>query len=145
MRVDVPQSTPTSKNMEDTLQKLVLEELQAIGLARATDVVGIQGGTLTVKDTDTLPPNLSPAVASIEKTSGGLKIKFYDKLKALELLGKYTGLFDEPGQHKPKENNLLQTIIQSTKEDLRYDDLPEVQQAAAAGDDLVEQTPMETV
>jgi len=138
-------SIPTSKNMEDTLQKLVLEELQAIGLARATDVVGIQGGTLTVKDTDTLPPNLSPAVASIEKTSGGLKIKFYDKLKALELLGKYTGLFDEPGQHKPKENNLLQTIIQSTKEDLRYDDLPEVQQAAAAGDDLVEQTPMETV
>ncbi len=131
--------------MDKELNTAVLEELQAIGLARATDVVGIQGGTLTVKDTDTLPAHLAPAIASIEKTSVGLKVKFYDKLKALELLGKCGGLFDESIKPEKKTTNLLQAILASTKEDLRYDDLPEVQQAAAAGNDLVEQTPVETI
>ena len=124
--------------METTLQQAVLEEIKAIGLARATDLVGIKGGTLVVKDTDTLPPNLSPAIASIEKTSLGLKIKFYDKLKALELLGKYSGLFDALDALEKSESNLLQAILMSTKGELCCDDLQEVQQAAAVGDELVE-------
>ena len=131
--------------MEDTLQKSVLEEIKAIGLARATDLVGIKGGTLVVKDTDTLPPNLSPAIASIEKTSLGLKIKFYDKLKALELLGKYSGLFDALDALEKSESNLLQAILMSTKGELCCDDLQEVQQAAAAGDDLVESPQVERI
>jgi len=129
--------------VEKELNQAVLEELQAIGMARATDVVGIQGGTLVIKDTDSLPEHLAPAIASIEKTTAGLKVKFYDKLKALELLGKCGGLFDAPAITEKKQTNLLQAIIQSTKEDLRYDDLPELQQAAAVGDDLVESTEME--
>ena len=129
--------------MEDTLQKLVLEEIKAIGLARATDLVGIKDGTLVVKDTDTLSPEVFPAIASIEKTSVGLKIKFYDKLKALELLGKCSGLFDQQEDTSDGQTNLLQAIVDSTKEALASDDLQELQQAAAAGDDLVEQTPVE--
>lgn len=131
--------------MEHTLQQTVLQEIQAIGLARATDIVGIKGGTLEVKDTDSLPPNLSPAIASIEKTSLGLKIKFYDKLKALELLGKCSGLFDEPVNAHGEQTNLLQAIVDSTKEALCCDDLQEVQQAAAAGNDLVESPQVETI
>ena len=131
--------------METTLQQAVLEEIKAIGLARATDLVGIKGGTLVVKDTDTLPPNLSPAIASIEKTSLGLKIKFYDKLKALELLGKYSGLFDALDALEKSESNLLQAILMSTKGELCCDDLQEVQQAAAAGDDLVESPQVERI
>ena len=131
--------------MEERLQQAVLEEIKAIGLARATDLLEIQGGALVVKDTADLPSDLYPAIASIEKTSLGLKIKFYDKLKALELLGKCSGLFDERETDSHGQTNLLQAIVVSTKEDLRYDDLPELQQAAAAGDDLVEQTQVETI
>lgn len=131
--------------VDKELNTAMLQELQAIALARTTDVVGIQGGTLVVKDTDSLPEQLAPAIASVEKTSVGLKIKFYDKLKALELLGKHTGLFEEPAPPGKQSTNLLQAIVASTKEDLRYDDLPEVQQAAAAGDDLVESAKVETV
>ena len=129
--------------MDKELNTAVLRELQAIALARTTDVVGIQSGALVIRDTEGLPENLAPAIASIEKTSAGVKVKFYDKLKALELLGKLGGLFEESPE--TLSNNLLGAIVDSTKEDLCYDDLPELQQAAAAGNDLVESPQMEAL
>ena len=45
----------------------------------------------------------------------------------------------EAGMSGPaKENNLLEAIQNATKEDMDTDDLPELQQAAAADTDLVE-------
>ena len=41
---------------------------------------------------------------------------------------------------KPKENNLLEAIINSTKEDIDTDDIPELQQEAELDADVVEQT-----
>jgi hypothetical protein len=64
-------------------------------------------------------------------------VKFYDKLKALELLGKALGAF-ECSTHLQQENNLLEAIVSSTGGEVCVDDLPEIQQTAAAGDDLVE-------
>ena len=121
----------------------VMKELAAIGFARVPDYIDIEGGDIELREG--LKPLERAAIASIEKNSTGLKVKFYDKLKALELLGKCGGLFDDPIKPEKKTTNLLQAILASTKEDLRYDDLPEVQQAAAAGNDLVEQTPVETI
>lgn len=40
----------------------------------------------------------------------------------------------------PKENNLLDAIVNSTKEDVDTDDIPELQQEAESDADLVEQT-----
>lgn len=49
----------------------------------------------------------------------------------------YLALMGEGGA-KTAENNLIEALKESTKEDIDYSDLPEVQQAAAAGDDVVE-------
>ena len=126
--------------MLDLNGNAILQELRAIAMARATDFMAVRDGALDIRSTDELTPEQAAAIASIERSTGGLKLKFYDKLKALELLGKYLGLFEaRQSWLDGQENNLLQAIIESTAKEVDTDDLPELQQAAAAGDDLVEQ------
>jgi len=51
----------------------------------------------------------------------------------------YLEIIGEAGVVEPvKENNLLDSIIDSTKEDIETDDLPEIQQAAEPNSDVVE-------
>jgi len=116
----------------------VLAELSAIASARVTDFLAVEDGAVVVHSTKKLTPEQAAAVCSIEKSAGGIKVKFYDKLKALELLGKHMGLFEGGPPAAQSENDLIKTILDSTKEVISTHDLPEIQQAAAAGDDLVE-------
>ena len=117
----------------------VAEEQAAIGFARATDFLCLEDGELTIRSTRELKKSDRAAIASMERTSSGVKLKLYDKMKALELLGKYYGLFDgKSEEEKGKENNLLEAILAATREDVSTVDLPEVQQTADDRDDLVE-------
>ena len=92
----------------------ILQELGAIAFARATDIIAVEGGQLVIADTSAMDGQQACAIASVEKGTGGLKVKFYDKLKALELLGKAVGLF-EGGAQAPEDNGLLEAILQATK------------------------------
>ena len=99
----------------------------------------VSEGELTVCDTDTLSKADRAAIASIERSSNGIKLKFYDKMKALELLGKYMGMFEGKDDGEENHNNLLEAILAATQEEVGTDDIPEIQQAADDRHDLVEQ------
>ena len=98
--------------MELTREKVV-EELMAIGFARTTDFLTIVEGQPVLKDPE--DPAVGAAIANLEATPKGVKVKFYDKLKALELLGKHLGMFAGDGA-EPEGNNLLDAILAATRE-----------------------------
>lgn len=128
--------------MEGTEKETLLEELWGIATARVTDFLEVKDGVLTVADTKSLTSRQMAAVASIERSTGGIKLKFYDKLKALELLGKYLGLFDSGPEQPPSP--LLERLLEQTRKEVDTDDLSELQQTATDCHDLVESPPMET-
>ena len=125
--------------MKKITPKAVVEELAAIGFARATNFLCVSEGELTIRPTDTLSKADQAAIASVERTSNGIKLKFYDKMKALELLGKYLGMFEGKTEEEEVHNNLLEAILAATQEEVILGDIPELQQAADTGHDLVEQ------
>ena len=101
----------------------VLQELAAIDFARVPDYMDIEGNLKAE-----LKPSQRAAIASVEKSSTGVKVKFYDKMKALELLGKHFGLFDgKENQQEKEENNLLEAILQATEQEVDTGDVSELQ------------------
>ena len=109
-------------NMENGITAAgILRELGAIAFARATDLLVVKDGVLVVQDTQELPEPLQCAIASVEKSTGGIKVKFYDKLKALELLGKAVGLFDGMAAEQ-EDNGLLEAILEATGSPMQNDE-----------------------
>ena len=86
--------------------------------------------------TDELAPEKLPAIAGIKANQYGVEVKLHDKVKALELLGKYLGTFEGGATQEQSENNLFEAIDSIGEEDLN--DLPEVQHSAEGDSDMVE-------
>lgn len=62
-------------------------------------------------DTDTLDNETKKVIAGYKQTQSGLAVETYDKVKALELLGKYLGMFTETVKiENPEATKILSSI-----------------------------------
>ena len=91
-----------AKAMEDRgkrtgiTQDRVLAELSAIAFAKATDYVEVDDdGIVRIKPTAELTDEQKKAIASIKEGANGIEIKLTDKTKALEMLSRHLGLFND--------------------------------------------------
>ena len=79
----------------EVTQDMVVKELAAIAFSRATDYVTINAGTVRIKDTTSLSEDQIRAIAGIKEGVNGIEIKLNDKEKALELLGRHLGMWND--------------------------------------------------
>lgn len=82
-----------SKRTQITADR-VLAELAAIAFSDRTELAKvIDCGEVEFTPTDKLTSDVKKTIAGIENGKYGTKVTSYDKVKALELLGKHLGLF----------------------------------------------------
>ena len=129
-------------------QDRVLQELARVAFANGTDFARVvvreepihmvdeegelrqvvrRTQTVEIVDTDRVDPEKRAAIAGIKEGKHGIEVSSYDKVKALELLGKHLGMFEQKnGGASDTPNNLIEQLLSGTGEDLDTDDLPEV-------------------
>lgn len=83
----------------EVTQDMVVKELAAIAFARATDYVEIRSNgvcsTVVIKPTVDLTDQQISAIAGIKEGANGIEIKLNSKEKALELLGRHLGMWND--------------------------------------------------
>lgn len=88
----------------------ILRELKAIAFSNGSDYAEMKNNKVQFKDTDTLDQDKKRAIASIKQTREGKQIDTYDKLKAIDMLVKYTKMFDQkPEEHSQPTLNIVVT------------------------------------
>lgn len=99
-------------------QERIIQELASIAFANGADfaevveVSGLELQTVKFKATEKLPAEKRAAIASIKSGSSGMEVKTYDKLKAMELLGKYLGYLNPAGD-TAKATSLADAIMEA--------------------------------
>lgn len=96
-------------NRNGDLAQKVIEELKKIGFSNIQDYIGLEN---TVKDLSEIDAQKAAAVSSIKRSvtefgdeeTGGtktvLEFKLWDKLSALEKIGKHIGIFEADNKQK---------------------------------------------
>lgn len=145
----IQQAIQERSQRTEITQDMVLKELAKVAFANGTDFARVvvrevpmttvdEDGNLQtitklqqlveVRDTGTIPPEKRAAISCIKEGKHGIEVSSYDKVKALELLGKHLGMFDARVPKAPESaSNLLDQLIAGTGEDIDTNDLPEVE------------------
>lgn len=83
------------QNKTNITQERVIQELASIAFLDTTELVQVKGRRAILTNTEDLTEGQRKAVASIKKGKFGIELAVYDKLKALELIGRHLGMFKD--------------------------------------------------
>jgi phage terminase small subunit len=73
----------------------VIDELRNIAFSDITQVISFSASKAKVKSSRKLTEDAKKTIASVSQTQNGLTVKMHDKVKALELLGRYLNIFTD--------------------------------------------------
>lgn len=98
----------------------VLEELAAIAFSDRTEIAYIENRNVVLVSTDKWSENTKKSVAGIKESQNGIEVKSYDKLRALELIGKHIGMFgtkDRADEEMIEDDGFLDALNGSAADD----------------------------
>ena len=99
---------------QDNLKiKQIVDELVKVAFGNIADVLDFESGSLALKKDISRQHTAMLSSVSTSDTQFGVTKKFrmYDKLKALEILGRYIGMFDEKPDDKPDREAKSERIL----------------------------------
>ena len=79
----------------DIYMESLIEQLKRIAFNNPRDLVNVKKNVVIINDTEELPDYIWSTIKSIKEGKNGIEIEFHDKMKAIELLVKYCGLYNE--------------------------------------------------
>jgi len=85
--------------------KAVLRELKKVAFADIADFAIVEENCVSIVDTMSIPAEKRGAIAGIKESANGVEVKLNDKMKALELLGKHLGMFEQKPMPETPESN----------------------------------------
>lgn len=106
-----------AETAEITMQR-VLDELSLIAFSDISDyadievtpstkIEGAYEKSITIRNTADIPTDKIRVISSIKEGQCGIEIKLYDKLKALELIGRHLAMFTDKTQLTGKDGEDL--------------------------------------
>lgn len=106
--------------VQEKLRKAVINEIKAVAFADFTKFVTVKtdengSPVIEVAAVDNLPRRCKKAVCQIKAGTRGIEIKLFDKLRALEMLGRSCGAFTcEDGDRSTVE--ALRSLFEESEE-----------------------------
>lgn len=76
-------------------QDRVLKEIANLAFTDRTGIVNLKNNNLIIKNFDELSPEQKTCISGVKETKFGIEVTFYNKEKALEMLGRHLGMFTE--------------------------------------------------
>jgi phage terminase small subunit len=109
VRAEIDKQLAKRTNKAEVTAEEVLREIKRLAFADPSQVLGSNGYLLTLNE---MPEEIRRTISSVDMSGdGGTKIKFWDKTKALELLGKHLKLFTEKMEVTGKDGEALNIKI----------------------------------
>lgn len=76
-------------------QDRVLKEIANLAFTDRTGIVNLNNNRLIIKNFDELTPEQKACISGVKETKYGIEVTFYNKEKALEMLGRHLGMFND--------------------------------------------------
>ena len=76
-------------------QDRVLNEIANLAFTDRTGIVNLKNNSLIIKNFDELSEEQKACISGVKETKYGIEVTFYNKEKALEMLGRHLGMFTE--------------------------------------------------
>lgn len=115
IKIEIEKRMKEREKRTEITQDKVIKELANLAFTDRTDIVTITSGRVVIQNFNDLTPEQRACIAGVKETKFGIEVSFYGKEKALEMLGRHLGMFNDKIEVKGE----LETGVQNlTDEEL---------------------------